>query len=175
MPSHPPNSLHQRSPAPALQTDAPRASGSTPARQAAHPIQFWMRVAIAEPKDCWPWTGTLKEKGYGMAWYAGRSHHAHRLAWQLANRQAIPAGLQVCHACDNPPCCNPAHLWIGTNRDNTLDSVAKGRQHNARKTHCPRGHLLDAGGIRKNGNRYRYCSTCNRSRNRQAWRARRGT
>jgi hypothetical protein len=51
----------------------------------------------------------------------------HRIAWELANGRQVPKGMDVCHTCDNPPCCNPAHLWIGTAKDNTRDMILKGR------------------------------------------------
>lgn len=65
-------------------------------------------------------------KGYGKARRAGRNWSAHRYAWTMANGP-IPAGLVVCHACDNPPCINVEHLWLGTPSQNTLDRHAKGR------------------------------------------------
>lgn len=67
--------------------------------------------------------------GYGNRWMPseGRAVYAHRWAWQQANGP-IPAGLLVCHHCDNPPCINVEHLFLGTIRDNSADMVAKGRQ-----------------------------------------------
>lgn len=82
------------------------------------------------PDACWPWTGFIDPHGYGAVTFAGMLWRAHRLAWCLANGVLEPpAGLVVRHfVCDNPPCCNPAHLRVGTNAENTGDMMMKGRQ-----------------------------------------------
>ncbi|MCH8043014.1 MAG: HNH endonuclease [Planctomycetes bacterium] len=56
----------------------------------------------------------------------------HRLAWEFANGRPVPQGLQVLHDCDNPPCCNPSHLFLGTNADNNADMMSKGRNRVSR-------------------------------------------
>lgn len=80
--------------------------------------------------SCWPWMGTIGRKGYGQlsvgGKYGGRTVLAHRMAWEREHGP-IPDGLQVCHACDCPPCCNPSHLFLGTSADNQHDKAAKGR------------------------------------------------
>ena len=76
--------------------------------------------------DCLVWTGARDRYGYGWFEFQGKTLRTHRIAWELANGP-IPGGLWVCHHCDNPPCCNTAHLFIGTRRDNVLDMSAKGR------------------------------------------------
>lgn len=90
---------------------------------------FWARVDIRGEDECWPWTRTPSQK-YGkynlMTDDGWKLVSAHRMAYELANG-SIPNGMYVCHSCDNPRCCNPAHLWTGTNSDNQIDSVAKGR------------------------------------------------
>lgn len=79
------------------------------------------------PDECWPYTGTCsKRSGHGQIFWDGRLIGAHRAAYMLFVGP-IENGLHVCHACDNPPCCNPAHLWLGTPQDNTRDMWAKGR------------------------------------------------
>lgn len=88
---------------------------------------FWRRVAVRGPDDCWPWTGARAGKmRYGCLWWADRVRVAHRVAWELTYGP-IPPGVQVCHSCDNPPCCNPAHLFLGDNQENVADREAKGR------------------------------------------------
>lgn len=98
---------------------------------------FWEGVQVCGDDECWPWRRTINRvHGYGHlivpARFSGertrRSRGAHREAWRLANGVALD-DLQVCHSCDNRPCCNPAHLFRGTAKDNHDDMRAKGRQN----------------------------------------------
>jgi hypothetical protein len=83
--------------------------------------------------ECWEYTGCRHRQGYGSITVGGLGHGTHRIAYTVANGP-IPDGLFVCHHCDNPPCCNPAHLFLGTNLDNMRDLYAKGRQRGGRRT-----------------------------------------
>jgi hypothetical protein len=74
---------------------------------------------------CWLWTGH-KSSNYGGMYVHGVQVLAHRLSYVL-HHGPIPKGMMVCHKCDTPMCVNPAHLFVGTARDNTLDAIAKGR------------------------------------------------
>jgi hypothetical protein len=105
----------------------------------------WQDRLIPEPNSgCWLWEGAVTNDGYGMICRNGTTLRVHRLAWEEVNGP-IPDGLNVCHTCDVPACCNPAHLFVGTQQDNVSDMRAKGRfkggsSLNTLKTHCPQGH-----------------------------------
>lgn len=88
--------------------------------------RFWARVRGAAD-GCWIFTGSRHAKGYGAVYVAPRKYvRATRFVWELLHGP-IPRGLFVCHHCDNPPCVRPDHLFLGTNRDNMHDALAKGR------------------------------------------------
>lgn len=88
--------------------------------------QFWTRVAIGAPSDCWEWTSTKDTHGYGQIKWHGEMRLAHRLALSLTDGD-WESRLLVRHTCDNKPCCNPAHLQRGTHRDNMQDAIERGR------------------------------------------------
>ena len=81
---------------------------------------------IDKSGDCWIWTAVLSNRRYGKFKLKGKMMSAHRASWIFANGK-IPDGMCVLHHCDNPPCVNPDHLWLGTNKDNSGDMIKKGR------------------------------------------------
>lgn len=88
--------------------------------------RFWCKVNQRGPSECWEWQGTRSTRGYGLFSYNGRSVRAHRFAYEH-RVGPIPAGAEIRHRCDNPPCCNPAHLEVGTHDENMADMVERKR------------------------------------------------
>ena len=104
---------------------------------------------------CWNWTGTLTASGYGQV-CTGRSKHAsaHRVAYSLFVGE-IPKGLFACHRCDNRRCINPAHLFLGTAKDNADDMVRKGRQMRGESHYAAKLKTEQVDSIRADGREYR--------------------
>lgn len=123
---------------------------------------FWDRVDVKRSDDCWAWKLSKFGNGYGKASVKNRTRLAHRLSWEIANGP-IPRGMMICHKCDNPPCVNPNHLFLATQKTNMQDCVEKKRQNNTRKTHCKQGHQLSSDNLVVYG-KWRYCKRC-----RQNW------
>lgn len=121
---------------------------------------FWQRVAAGGPADCWPWTRWHNKWGYGVfnVWRVGKSGYstylAHRIAYAVTIRQPT---MCVLHHCDNPTCCNPKHLYEGSDLDNTTDMIRRGRANHAvgskaglaklQETDIPNIRCQHAGGI----------------------------
>lgn len=96
--------------------------------------RFWAKVARGQPGECWPWKAGTGDRGYGRFKIGSRLYLSHRIAYTL-EKGPIPTGsgyhgAVIMHSCDNPPCCNPAHLSLGTHTDNVRDMVTKGRAPN---------------------------------------------
>jgi len=88
---------------------------------------FWSKVDVTSSSiECWNWIGARKPKGYGNVRVNKKYKLAHRIAFELANGE-IPKGMIICHLCDNPSCCNPYHLMLGTTKSNFIDMIIKGR------------------------------------------------
>lgn len=121
--------------------------------------RFWNKVQKTD--GCWWWIGARTSKGYGNFWCPSRTL-AHRMSFQFSFGP-IPHGLQVCHRCDEPSCCRPDHLFLGTNTDNKLDSVRKGRARggNSGKLYCIHGHVFSLENTYWN-NGERHCRDCRR-------------
>ena len=88
-------------------------------------VRFWSKVN--KTATCWLWKAGTDKDGYGRIKITKKNRMAHRIAW-IVCYGSIPNGLLVLHHCDNPPCCNPKHLFLGTEKANSQDMLSKGRQ-----------------------------------------------
>lgn len=112
--------------------------------------RFYDRVKKV-PSGCWEWTGFRQRNGYGLMLINYRSERAHRYSYEI-HKGPIPKGLCVLHKCDNPPCVNPDHLFLGTRKDNSLDMHAKHRNNQPKGEASAVSKLTDKAvrNIRKN-------------------------
>lgn len=100
-----------------------------------------MSLCIKKPNGCMEYQGFVHKppRNYGEMSYRSKNWRTHRLAYHIA-KGPIPTGMVVMHVCDNPPCCNPDHLRLGTHKENMSECRAKDRYYYANLTHCKRGH-----------------------------------
>jgi hypothetical protein len=127
------------------------------------------------PNACHSWTGNTYKAGYGRFWLSGESHLAHR--WILGETLGRPLRWDddlremACHTCDNPPCCNPRHLYVGDAKTNVRDAIERERHAavgEGAKTACVNGHEFTTDNIyihTKNGSRQ--CRECRKLRQRK--------
>jgi hypothetical protein len=135
--------------------------------------RFWSKVNIPSLYACWEWTASKQRRGYGRFKLNSKPEKAHRIAWSLVNGK-IPEGMCILHKCDNPPCVNPLHLFLGTHADNMKDMRQKNRfvDHQTKKTHCPQGHPYSGANLYKGPDGSRQCRIC-RKASKANWQRRR--
>lgn len=131
-----------------------RAAGQLPIRKfdASKAERIWRYVEKRGADECWPWTGGSVVGGYGIVVLAGgKRERAHRAMWEITNGPIPPSdayhGTVVMHICDNRICCNPNHLRLGTQGDNTRDMVDKGRNIILRQYGKGAAHMLATPGM----------------------------
>lgn len=131
---------------------------------------FTRRIKKAGPNECWVWDGRTDKHGYGYLTvrdgYKTKSVKATRWVMEKHLGRKLNPEEWVLHSCDNPPCCNPNHLRLGTAKDNARDRVNRGRHNHAGKTHCKWGHEFtpENTGVQSSGSG-RTCLTCVKLRN----------
>lgn len=136
--------------------------------------RLWSRIEKRGPDECWPWKGSRDESGYGLFYFrdeTGRRRRTRAHRWLLGHLRGRPLILKPtgvedgCHRCDNPPCCNPAHLYVGTRKQNIGEAVERSRLWQFKVTHCPRcgtEYSYNPSG------KHRRCKTCERAGQRKA-------
>ncbi len=128
-----------------------------------HIARFWAKVDRRSDDECWEWTAHIDNHGYGTFAAANKMALSHRVAF-LIGHGVDPKGFCVCHKCDNRRCCNPAHLWLGTQRDNVIDGIQKGRITQIKFGHdaCAAGHERSEENTRITPRGTKACRVCER-------------
>lgn len=124
----------------------------------------FMAKVSKKPTGCWEWTAYINPKGYGIFYWDKKIGGAHRYALEQKLGIRLSSVEFACHHCDNPPCVNPDHLFLGDNSANVQDSIRKGRNSsgNAKKSHCKRGHGFTEENTRINPRGERVCKICDK-------------
>nr|WP_315462663.1 hypothetical protein [uncultured Sphingomonas sp.] len=129
--------------------------------------RFKSKIGNGAADECWMWQGYRTKFGHGQFWIEGRAVVASRIALAIKLGRPLTSAEAACHSCDNPGCCNPAHLWLGDVAANNRDMIAKGRQHQQRQSACRHGHPFVPQNTymarRADGRTFRRCRTCQRA------------
>ncbi len=120
-----------------------------PGRPANTPEVLWSKVDKRGEDECWNWKGFINHDGYGRTWINDYGYFAHRVIYNLVYPNVITLNAPkttdefgfLLHTCDNPSCCNPKHLIVGTHKDNMEDKVRKGRSPDFTGGRAPRCKL----------------------------------
>ncbi len=124
--------------------------------------RFWAKVK--KTNKCWDWLASKRAFGYGQFRFKNKIYSAHIFSWIIANKRKPK--LCILHKCDNPSCVNPSHLYEGTKKQNTIDSVVRNRHYEKRKKYCENGHQFTKENTiiikKKNGVLGRRCRICNK-------------
>lgn len=125
-------------------------------RDSSVPYQDWFWQQVEKTDTCWLWSRGRDLCGYGMLVREdGVTDRSHRMAWILTFGE-IANGLCVCHKCDNPPCCRPDHLFLGSHTDNMRDATIKGRMaFGERRSHFTEKDVVAIRVARQQGLTYR--------------------
>jgi len=133
--------------------------------------RFWSKIRVVGLDECWEWRAGLTEKGYGWFGVSGHAKRSHRIAYELT-RGPIPPGMKVCHSCDNRKCCNPCHLFCGTDQDNMDDMKAKGRQASKLSPNKVLAILLDSRELKVMSEEYKISKAqISRIRRKKSWKS----